>query len=79
MIAANKVLTVQTKCGHMDAMTDTQTNPTLRLATDEQIAVLARHIANQAERMLLGDVFRTEAERRLLAENIDTLAQWTAS
>lgn len=60
-------------------MESTQTDPTLRLATDEQIAVLARHIANQSERMLRGDVFRTDAERSLLAENITTLAQWVAA
>jgi len=65
----------------MNQPVQTVANPDspLRLATDEQIAVLARHIANQAERMLQGDVFRIEAERRLLAENIETLCAWTVA
>lgn len=63
----------------MNQPTRTEATPDspLRLATDEQIAVLARHIANQAERMLRGDVFRPEAERSLLAENVQILAAWT--
>jgi len=65
----------------MNQPVQTVANPDspLRLATDEQIAVLARHIANQAERMLQGDVFHIEAERRLLAENIETLCAWTVA
>lgn len=48
----------------------------LWLATDEQIATLARHIANQAERILRGDAPRDDAERHLLSENVVTLAAW---
>jgi hypothetical protein len=55
---------------------DTKTDSDLRLATDEQIAELAEHIATMARRIVNGDYTVPGAHRALLADNIDTLATW---